>query len=365
MRKLLLLLFCSLCVTGYSQSYTDKIIPKEKERSHPQRNEKFGYVDILDYWLIEPQFTFAYGFDDNGIALVSGYFDAPKNINPARILGQVSSIATIMSGTAIPIEKRPKASSEYLWCFIDLNGDILVKYPLAVSRQLSSQYSIRHVMPNVSEEVKNTTSVVPSGDKYYKRALKEVDKRNSAGAYDNFYTKIALIDHRADLINTAKVLRAQIEKARQDSILIAETAAKRIRDSLIIVERFRTDSIAKVNAEKRLIAQIKADSVAKIEDERRRISEQQKRNRQIAEQKAREEQRKRDNITKYGVRYGALINEGRVAIGMTKEMCVQAWGKPRDINRTIREGLTEEQWVYGFIDRYLYFENGILVTIQD
>ena len=49
---------------------------------------------------------------------------------------------------------------------------------------------------------------------------------------------------------------------------------------------------------------------------------------------------------------------------MTKEMCETSWGMPIDINRTVLRGLTHEQWVYGWA-MYLYFNNGILTTIQN
>jgi hypothetical protein len=54
-----------------------------------------------------------------------------------------------------------------------------------------------------------------------------------------------------------------------------------------------------------------------------------------------------------------------VRLGMTKQdVRDSSWGKPKDINRTITEYMTYEQWVYdGY--KYLYFEDGILTTIQD
>ena len=57
------------------------------------------------------------------------------------------------------------------------------------------------------------------------------------------------------------------------------------------------------------------------------------------------------------------IENHRVSIGMTKNQCIGAWGRPNDINRT--EGVygVHEQWCYDNF-KYLYFENGILTTIQ-
>lgn len=53
-----------------------------------------------------------------------------------------------------------------------------------------------------------------------------------------------------------------------------------------------------------------------------------------------------------------------VIIGMTQEeVLLSSWGRPSDINKTISAGGTHEQWVYS--GGYLYFENGILTTIQN
>ncbi|USK69190.1 lipoprotein [Peribacillus asahii] len=52
-------------------------------------------------------------------------------------------------------------------------------------------------------------------------------------------------------------------------------------------------------------------------------------------------------------------------IGMTTDEVLNSkWGRPQDINRTTTANGTSEQWVYdGY--KYLYFEDGILTTIQD
>ena len=58
------------------------------------------------------------------------------------------------------------------------------------------------------------------------------------------------------------------------------------------------------------------------------------------------------------------ILNGIVKLGWSKDMCREAWGNPKDINKTIGSYGVHEQWVYGG-DNYLYFENGILTTIQN
>jgi hypothetical protein len=53
----------------------------------------------------------------------------------------------------------------------------------------------------------------------------------------------------------------------------------------------------------------------------------------------------------------------KVIIGMTTEQVVAAWGRPYNINETITARGKSEQWVYGS-GQYLYFDNGVLKTIQ-
>lgn len=56
----------------------------------------------------------------------------------------------------------------------------------------------------------------------------------------------------------------------------------------------------------------------------------------------------------------------RVHIGMTREQAIAGWGRPRDINRTSGTFGVHEQWVYGeYGSGYLYFEDGVLSTIQN
>lgn len=65
---------------------------------------------------------------------------------------------------------------------------------------------------------------------------------------------------------------------------------------------------------------------------------------------------------KFGNENWQRILDGKVKIGMTKEMCELSWGKPKSINRTIVSGKISEQWVYS--ENYLYFDNGIMTAMQ-
>lgn len=68
-------------------------------------------------------------------------------------------------------------------------------------------------------------------------------------------------------------------------------------------------------------------------------------------------------IKKYGTKFGSLVAEGDVTIGMNKKMVKDAWGLPDHINTTTGSYGTHEQWVYG--NSYLYFKNGIVTSKQN
>ncbi len=83
----------------------------------------------------------------------------------------------------------------------------------------------------------------------------------------------------------------------------------------------------------------------------------------LAQQQAKIE-REKALIRKYGRTNGNLIIEGKVKLGFTKKMCEEAWGAPKDINKTTGSWGVHEQWVYG-MGCYLYFENGKLTAIDN
>ena len=61
----------------------------------------------------------------------------------------------------------------------------------------------------------------------------------------------------------------------------------------------------------------------------------------------------------------AYLRSRGVTIGMTpSEVHASKWGKPKSVNRTTSAYGTREQWVYGG-GNYLYFENGVLTSIQN
>jgi hypothetical protein len=46
-----------------------------------------------------------------------------------------------------------------------------------------------------------------------------------------------------------------------------------------------------------------------------------------------------------------------------RRTCKAAWGKPKEINKTVVSGEVHEQWVYE--DSYLTIVNGVLAAIQN
>lgn len=61
-----------------------------------------------------------------------------------------------------------------------------------------------------------------------------------------------------------------------------------------------------------------------------------------------------------------LIAAEQISVGVSTEVVLASWGRPRNINRTTTAGGTAEQWCYGGIydPRFVYFENGYVTAIQ-
>lgn len=101
--------------------------------------------------------------------------------------------------------------------------------------------------------------------------------------------------------------------------------------------------------------------------EQKKIKEQERieREKQLElQRKLAEIKRKKELINKYGQTNGIKIFAGYIWIGMTKEMVLESWGEPKDINRTVGSWGVHEQWIY-YGDKYLYIENGKLTSWQD
>ena len=113
-----------------------------------------------------------------------------------------------------------------------------------------------------------------------------------------------------------------------------------------------------------LSAQMQAEK-EKAEEQRARIAQLNqddldlaKARREAEASKKRAEQIKKESFDKH-----------RVWIGMSAEECIQSCSYPLQINKTVTAKGVQEQWVYPAAEEgkqtYLYFENGILTTMQN
>lgn len=86
--------------------------------------------------------------------------------------------------------------------------------------------------------------------------------------------------------------------------------------------------------------------------------------------KQQQTQHKEELIKKYGKQYGSLIADGKICVGMTKEMCIAAKGSPcRKSTHTDRYDTTEV-WTYHcnssfYYPIYVTFSNNKITSIAD
>ena len=109
------------------------------------------------------------------------------------------------------------------------------------------------------------------------------------------------------------------------------------------------------------VAERQKNEALRQRDEQELLTKKQEYLRSVAE---REKKHKQDIINKYGSETGNLINNGRIAIGMTKDMCREAWGRPMNSYRTRTSNKQQEIWHYNYKTR-VYFLNGKIVRIDD
>lgn len=80
------------------------------------------------------------------------------------------------------------------------------------------------------------------------------------------------------------------------------------------------------------------------------------------------EERKDYLIKEYGEKWALYIINKKVCIGMNKAAVIESWREPDDINKTTTAHGVNEQWVYegeNYKNKYLYFDDGVLTTIQE
>jgi hypothetical protein len=100
-----------------------------------------------------------------------------------------------------------------------------------------------------------------------------------------------------------------------------------------------------------------------LEEYKLSLMEQQEQERLEMQRQAKIEQQKQATFKKFGYYYGKLINDEKVAIRMTKEMCELSWGKPFRKDQMTTESGKYELWQYDY-KTFLYFEGDTLKIIK-
>ncbi len=85
----------------------------------------------------------------------------------------------------------------------------------------------------------------------------------------------------------------------------------------------------------------------------------------LSRARAADEKQSAANLKRLEAENRVAAKKKGVSIGMTREQVKgSSWGRPESVNTTTSAYGSREQWVYGGRN-YLYFENGVLVTIQN
>ena len=91
--------------------------------------------------------------------------------------------------------------------------------------------------------------------------------------------------------------------------------------------------------------------------------EQESKKRKLQSDKEREKQETafvNKMVAKYGDTLGPIIGKKQVSIGMTEEMCHDAWGKPMNTYRTTTKYGQSEVWCYNYKTRIYFFEGKVV-----
>lgn len=187
-------------------------------------------------------------------------------------------------------------------------------------------------------------------------ANKNIEEQKYKEAYDLLITIVASNkDKNQDIVDIAtnkqneikdkafeQVITQAQEKINNKEYSSAQTILSKYKDlgNQTILDMYNNATQEKEKKE--------AEEKAKEEAER------------IAKEKAEAEERARKEVEEKARKK----SEG-VRIGMSKQDVLDSsWGKPYDINTSTGSWGVHEQWVYGG-GNYLYFENGILTSIQN
>ncbi len=140
-------------------------------------------------------------------------------------------------------------------------------------------------------------------------------------------------------------------------------------DGYIIAENTIKDILYLFNEGELEIAQKQAQAEAerkRIEAERAKLRAEEKARHQkwLREEAERKAQWQAEMIREYGEKYGNAIIEGKVMLGMSQQMCQEAWGRPIDKYNTFTPTTSKSTWLYNY-KTFLHFVDGKLVKIEN
>lgn len=188
------------------------------------------------------------------------------------------------------------------------------------------------------------------------------------------YTKF---DH-AVFNKSCDILKDKKDRSQCEVLVAQKIEAEKVAE---IAYRNKINEINE-RQEKKRIDQLRSDSIAKVEVIKKQIMDSiaqarivftndsiaiAKKDLKLSEDKQKKEQYKDSIYKKYGVQNGSLILDGKVQLGFTKDMCLEAWGKPDEVHTTVMKGMIAEYWIYlmEYKASGLWFTNGKLETIQN
>ena len=140
-------------------------------------------------------------------------------------------------------------------------------------------------------------------------------------------------------------------------------------DGCIIAENTIKDIVYLFNEAELLAAQKQAQAEAekkRIEAERAKLraEEEARHQKWLKEEAERKAQWQAKMIREYGEKYGNAIIEGKVMLGMSQQMCQEAWGRPIDKYNTFTQTTSKSTWLYNY-KTFLHFVDGKLVKIEN
>jgi len=235
---------------------------------------------------------------------------------------------------------------------IDLNTKLIFQLKDKYNQIKASKENITPFYFTVTEKVK-----ISKEQDLFSKALCSVEKGDSVKIinFDSDYYVINYKDITGFINHYSLPLNPTLNHFKETVLLNQLNNEKTPEGKIKILDQLKLFNRLKNEAKNDSIFTAKARQESEIE----KIEEQKENERNVKEAQI----RKVALIKKYGQANGQRITDGKIWIGMTSKMAKESWGEPDDINRTVNQYNTHEQWVYG--SNYLYFENGILTSWQD